>query len=170
MLSSKSYSRVGPTGLFRTVTTKLNLQCGKRGATLHWNEHRSLTVMETKRAQGFLDEDVIIGTPRDQIKIIGNSVDKNVALALGLSLRDSWVSSNRRKRSLLPASEASSHPSANALLPASPVSDSDSKYEDCSSQRPSPARTGIASGQEEREEIREKLLHAVVIVNDIVFH
>jgi DNA (cytosine-5)-methyltransferase 1 len=51
--------------------------------------------MELKRAQGFLDEDVIVGTPRDQVHIIGNSVERNVALALGLSLRRSWANSNR---------------------------------------------------------------------------
>ena len=90
---SKTYTRVYPRGLFPTVTTALNLQCAFSGRTLHWSQDRSLTIMELKRAQGFLDSDVIVGTLRDQVHVIGNSVDRNVALALGLSLRESWVNS-----------------------------------------------------------------------------
>ena len=91
---SKVYSRVYPDRLFPTVTTCLRLACGVTGRTLHWSQNRSLTVMELRRAQGFLDHEVIIGSPHQQVMIIGNSVDRKVAFALGLCLRESWLSSS----------------------------------------------------------------------------
>ena len=92
---SKSYSRVRRSGLFPSVMTKLHISCGVTGRTLHWNQHRTLTVQELKRAQGILDHEVIVGSPLEQVKIIGNSVDRKVAFALGLSLRESWANSKR---------------------------------------------------------------------------
>ena len=90
---SKTLSRVDPDMLFSTVTTVLKLECDRTGWNLHWNQHRPLTVMELRRAQGFLDHEVIIGSPAQQVTIIGNSVDRKVALVLGLSLRESWLKS-----------------------------------------------------------------------------
>ncbi|KAK3718010.1 hypothetical protein LTR37_005436 [Vermiconidia calcicola] len=90
---SNSYSRVYPDRQFPTVTTALRVNCGMSGRTLHWSQNRVLTVMELRRAQGFLDYEVILGSPAQQVVIIGNSVDRKVALALGLSLRTSWTSS-----------------------------------------------------------------------------
>ena len=102
---SKTYSRVYPKRLFPTVTTALQISCGVVGRTLHWDQHRALTVMELRRAQGFLDHEVIIGSTREQTIIIGNSVDRKVALALGLVLRDSWANSTLQT-SGRPSSEA----------------------------------------------------------------
>lgn len=95
--SSSSYSRTYPGALFPTVTTALRTSCGVTGRTLHWNEHRPLTVMELRRAQGFLDHEVVIGNPAQQVVIIGNSVDRKAALALGLSLRASWLQANEKQ-------------------------------------------------------------------------
>ncbi|KAK3052630.1 hypothetical protein LTR09_006111 [Extremus antarcticus] len=92
---TKSFTRVNPTGLLQTVTTSLDLHCKRGGRNLHWSQDRSLTVMEVRRAQGFPDEDVIIGSAPQQVYIVGNSVDRNVALALGLSLRGSWLKSQQ---------------------------------------------------------------------------
>jgi len=86
-LNSKSYSRVIPDHLFPTFTTVLQPHDSNLGRALHWDEHRSLTVMEAQIAQGFLEHEVIIGNPRQQMTIIGNSVDRKVSLALGVSLR-----------------------------------------------------------------------------------
>jgi len=47
--------------------------------------------MEAKRAQGFPDDEVLIGAPKDGWKILGNSVARTVSLALGLSLREAWL-------------------------------------------------------------------------------
>jgi DNA (cytosine-5)-methyltransferase 1 len=90
---SKSYGRVFPDGLFLTIATALQIHDGNNGRCVHWNQHRSITVMEARRAQGFLDHEVIVGSPRDQVKIIGNSVDRKVSLALGLALKQSWLKS-----------------------------------------------------------------------------
>ena len=131
--NSKTYSRIYPHGLFPTVTTALNLQCAFSGRTLHWSQDRSLTIMELKRAQGFLDNDVIIGAPSDKVRIIGNSVDRNMAFALGLSLKESWVNSKQDAIALCladdefttPPSDESSHPAV-ALHPRPGLSNSSS--------------------------------------------
>ena len=90
-LDSKSWGRLRPDGLFPTITTGLTPQDGRCGAMLHWDEHRLMTVMEARRAQGFPDEEVIIGSLARQWKIIGNSVARPVAVALGMSLRAAWL-------------------------------------------------------------------------------
>lgn len=90
-MGSKTWGRLRPNGLFPTVTTAIHPQDGRCGATLHWDEHRLMTVMEARRAQGFPDEEVLIGSPAQQWKIIGNSVARPVAVALGMSLRAAWL-------------------------------------------------------------------------------
>jgi site-specific DNA-cytosine methylase len=98
---SRCYTRIKPDGLFPTVLTDLHLQCGFNGKTLHWEQHRSISIMETRRAQGLLDHEVIVGYPSQQLKIVGNSVDRKVAFAMGLVLRKSWSSTLKLKRDLL---------------------------------------------------------------------
>ena len=93
--NSKSLTRIVPESLFETIITKWRLVDGKLGRALHWDEDRSCTVMELRRAQGFPDHEVIIGTPPEQVMIIGNSVDRKVSFALGLSLQESWLQSFR---------------------------------------------------------------------------
>jgi DNA (cytosine-5)-methyltransferase 1 len=68
--------------LFPTIVTKLTIQDARNGVSLHWDQHRCLTVMEDRRAQGFLDEEFLVGTPLQRWKIIGNSMDRNVSFAL----------------------------------------------------------------------------------------
>jgi len=103
--NSKSYSRIRPDSLFPTVLTDLHLQCGINGVVLHWEQHRSITIMETRRAQGFLDHEVILGTPAQQLKIVGNSVDRKVAFAMGLIIKESWNSTIKQRRQILHGSE-----------------------------------------------------------------
>lgn len=98
---SKSYSRVDPDRLFPTVMTKFELQCGFNGRCVHWEQHRSLSIMEARRAQGFLDHEVLVGSPAQQLKIVGNSVDRKVAFAKGLALRESWEATVRRRGEVL---------------------------------------------------------------------
>ncbi|KAK8153133.1 hypothetical protein IWX90DRAFT_490533 [Phyllosticta citrichinensis] len=90
---SKSYSRVDGNGLTSTITTSTNQSCGKAGQVLHWRQHRVLTILEARRAQGFPDHEVVVGRPSDQWKIVGNSVARTMALALGMTLREAWLSS-----------------------------------------------------------------------------
>jgi hypothetical protein len=99
--NSRSYSRIRPDGLFPTMLTGLKLQCGINGVVLHWEQHRSITNMEARRAQGFLDHEVIVGTPAQQLKIVGNSVDRKVAFAMGLAIKESWDATIRQRREVL---------------------------------------------------------------------
>jgi DNA (cytosine-5)-methyltransferase 1 len=50
-------------------------------------------VQEARRAQGWPDEEVLIGPPSKQLHIVGNSVDRRVSLALGRCLYTSWTTS-----------------------------------------------------------------------------
>ena len=88
---SNSWKRVRGSGLIPTVMTRPRPWDGVGPSCVHWDQHRVLTVMEVRRAQGFPDHEVLIGSPTEQWKIIGNSVDRSVALALGLSLRTAWL-------------------------------------------------------------------------------
>ena len=98
---SRSYTRIRPDGLFPTILTDLHLQCGINGNVLHWEQHRCITIMETRRAQGFLDHEVIVGNPSQQLKIVGNSVDRKVAFAMGLVMKESWDNTLKLKRNML---------------------------------------------------------------------
>jgi DNA (cytosine-5)-methyltransferase 1 len=100
-VASKSYRRIKPAGLFPTILTALEPQCGINGNFLHWEQHRCISIMETRRAQGFLDHKVIVGAPSHQAKIVGNSVDRKVAFAMGLVIKESWSSTLKLKRDLL---------------------------------------------------------------------
>jgi DNA (cytosine-5)-methyltransferase 1 len=103
--NSRSYTRIRPDGLFPTVLTDLHLQCGINGVVLHWEQHRCITIMETRRAQGFLDHEVIVGTPAQQLKIVGNSVDRKVAFAMRIVIKESWDSTVKLRREILHGNE-----------------------------------------------------------------
>ncbi|KHN97336.1 C-5 cytosine methyltransferase [Metarhizium album ARSEF 1941] len=90
---SSAYGRLYPNQLVGAITTQQTAGDRKNGRQLHWDENRGLSVMEARRAQGFPDDEVILGTPREQYKIVGNSVAREVALALGLSIREAWAES-----------------------------------------------------------------------------
>jgi len=92
--TSRSWQRVNPEALVSTVTTCCQPEDGISGSWVHWNEDRTISVMEVRRAQGFPDREVIVGSPAMQWKIIGNSVARPVALALGMSLRAAWLANN----------------------------------------------------------------------------
>ncbi|KAF7916714.1 hypothetical protein EAE99_009607 [Botrytis elliptica] len=88
---SRAWGRIKPHGLFPTVLVVVNMEDSRMGTILHWDQHRRLTLMELRRAQSFPDDEVIIGKRGEQIKIIGNSVDRTVSMALGISLRNAWL-------------------------------------------------------------------------------
>ena len=48
---------------------------------------------QVRRAQSVPDYEVLVGTPAARWKLIGNGVDRKVALVLGLSLREAWLRS-----------------------------------------------------------------------------
>ncbi|KAK3076939.1 hypothetical protein LTS18_011596, partial [Coniosporium uncinatum] len=82
---------------FSTVTTKICPADALCGVVLHWEQHRVISVMEARRAQGFPDSEVIVGNPYVQWHIIGNSVARGMALGLGMSLREAWLTNGRAK-------------------------------------------------------------------------
>ncbi|KAI9147703.1 Protein arg-6 [Paramyrothecium foliicola] len=88
---SGAYGRQHPRHLLETLTTKMHPGDAKNGRAMHWREPRVLTIMEARRAQGFRDEEVVLGLPAQQAKIIGNSVARQVAVALGASIQAAWA-------------------------------------------------------------------------------
>jgi DNA (cytosine-5)-methyltransferase 1 len=88
---SKAWGRVDPRGLFSTVVVAVAVNDSRMGTTIHWEENRYLTVMEARRAQGFPDNEVLVGTSANAQKLMGNSVARTVSLPLGLSLREAWL-------------------------------------------------------------------------------
>ncbi|KAI9641322.1 hypothetical protein NHQ30_010124 [Ciborinia camelliae] len=90
-LGSRAWGRINPHGLFPTILVSMIPEDSRMGTTFHWDQHRRLTILELRRGQGFPDDEVMIGTRGEQIKIIGNSVDRAVSMALGISLRNSWL-------------------------------------------------------------------------------
>lgn len=89
--ASNSMSRINGDSLFPTVVTKLAPEDGKAGQGLHWSQPRTQTLLEARRAQGFLDHEPLVGLASTQWKIVGNSVARSVSLALGTSLRKAWL-------------------------------------------------------------------------------
>ncbi|KAF2134393.1 S-adenosyl-L-methionine-dependent methyltransferase [Dothidotthia symphoricarpi CBS 119687] len=99
----KSYRRIKAAGLIPTITTYVNLQDARNGSIVHWSQDRPLSILEARRAQGYLDFEPIIGSLCEQWRIVGNGVDRKVSFALGLALRKAMandsdqapISSNR---------------------------------------------------------------------------
>jgi len=108
----KAYTRLRPGGLFPTFTTDLNIQDARAGHNLHWEQPRTLTIMEVKRAFGYQDDDVLVGVRSDQMRILGNSVDRNAAFVLGLAIQDSWDAGSDGGAEDEPRLQASESPSA----------------------------------------------------------
>ncbi|KAL2163499.1 hypothetical protein VTH06DRAFT_5557 [Thermothelomyces fergusii] len=90
---SHGWGRIRPGDVFPTVTTHSQPTDARVGAGLHWADHRPLTVQEIRRAQGFPDREVLLGTAADRWKLVGNSVARQMALALGLRFREAWARS-----------------------------------------------------------------------------
>lgn len=95
---ARSWSRIFEDDLCRTVTTTITPQCAFTGQWMHWDEHRLLTVMEARRVQSFPDEEVLLGVAAKAFRIVGNSVDRAVALAWGLAIREAWLGRERGEK------------------------------------------------------------------------
>ncbi|CAG8950928.1 hypothetical protein HYFRA_00003145 [Hymenoscyphus fraxineus] len=106
MDNSRAWGRVIPTRLTSTIMVRLHATDSRMGSVLHWDEPRYMSVAEAQIAQGFLNGEVMIGRSHDWFRILGNSVCRNVSLALGLSLRDAWLGSE----DVLPSTIANSVP------------------------------------------------------------
>ena len=89
--NSNAYGRQFARRPFDTIVTHQSVDDAKTGRQLHWREPRVLTVMEARRAQGFRDGEVLLGLPAAQWRIVGNSVAREVAVALGVVFREAWL-------------------------------------------------------------------------------
>lgn len=89
--TSRGWERVNPNGLFGTVTTTCQVTDARTGNWTHWDEPRPITIMEVRRAQGVPDSEVLVGRKNDQWKLVGNAVARQMATALGLTLREAWA-------------------------------------------------------------------------------
>jgi DNA (cytosine-5)-methyltransferase 1 len=68
---SQAYTRLHRRGLARTITT--NFHNPGSGRFLHYQQHRTLTVREAARLQGFGDDFVFISYPGRQERLVGNA-------------------------------------------------------------------------------------------------
>ncbi|KAH7369752.1 hypothetical protein BKA65DRAFT_471005 [Rhexocercosporidium sp. MPI-PUGE-AT-0058] len=91
---SKAYARVQSKAIFPCMTVTLSPSDAIMGSAIHWDDNRIFTAMEGRRIQGVPDHEVFLGTSSEVWKILGNSVNRNVSLALGLSLRDAWLAND----------------------------------------------------------------------------
>ncbi|KAI0381439.1 S-adenosyl-L-methionine-dependent methyltransferase [Hypomontagnella monticulosa] len=87
---SRGWMRVHPNRLFGTIPTRCTPTDSRVGCINHWTQHRPMTIMEVRRAQGFRDHEVLVAKPDSQWRIVGNSVARQVSLALGLAVREAW--------------------------------------------------------------------------------
>lgn len=87
---NRAWRRLEEDGLCRTVTTELTPACQYTGTWGHYSESRLVTVQEARIAQGFPDDEVLVGKPAQQFKVVGNSVARGVSLAMGLALQQAY--------------------------------------------------------------------------------
>ncbi|RYP27026.1 hypothetical protein DL768_011363 [Monosporascus sp. mg162] len=87
---SRGWGRIEPNSVFPTITTTCSPADARVGQISHWYQPRPITILEARRAQGFLDSEVLVGSALNQYRIVGNSVARQVALALGLAIREAW--------------------------------------------------------------------------------
>lgn len=97
--NSNAYGRQDPRRLIDTIVTSQGPRDAKQGRQLHWSEDRTLTLLEARRAQGLRDHEVLLGNKAEQYKIVGNSVAREVAVALGVALHEAWADTLARQRS-----------------------------------------------------------------------
>lgn len=87
-IHDQRFVRVAANGLAPTITCYMIPQSVVSGRVLHYCEDRAFTNLEAKRVQGFLDTDVLVGNASKVYRIIGNSVCRQVAFALGGKLAE----------------------------------------------------------------------------------
>ncbi|KAH0130556.1 hypothetical protein KCU67_g16890, partial [Aureobasidium melanogenum] len=111
--NSKSWARIYPDRLVGCLTTDIKPHDSFLGRTLHYGQHRTMSVMEARRVQGLPDDEVILGTPSQQWNQIGNGVDRKVAFAIGMRITDAC-------RETLPTGPVATAPSLLVVTEATP--------------------------------------------------
>lgn len=82
-----AFRRTKKDGLIPTITTQHSAYDARTTGLVHWQENRPLTVEEARRAQGVRPHEVMLGSRTEQIRLLGNAVDRHIAEPVGLSLR-----------------------------------------------------------------------------------
>jgi DNA (cytosine-5)-methyltransferase 1 len=77
---SQAYGRLHRHGIAQTITA--NFSNPGSGRFIHYREHRSITVREAARFQGFDDAFIICGQRQEQQRQVGNAVPPLLARAL----------------------------------------------------------------------------------------
>lgn len=75
----------------KQITVSPQYHNSRGGSTIHWNEHRGISLMEYRQGQTYPDDEILVGSRAKGIKIIGNSVARSVAVSFGLRLREAWL-------------------------------------------------------------------------------
>lgn len=90
----RTFARMRRDGLCRTITTQPTPQCTRTGRWMHPDAHRLITIHEARIAQGYPDDDLLVGNLGRRFHVIGNSVARGVSLALGIELRRAYLGSH----------------------------------------------------------------------------
>lgn len=112
-----------PDRLLQTVLTNPRPQAKMGAPCIHYEQPRRFTIAEAKRAQGFLDRDVLLGSPSSRMRQIGNSVSRHVSYAIGLSIRDAMLEDSVKDVAMAPHTDVDDHDDAGARNPISSPSE-----------------------------------------------
>ena len=97
---SKSYKRMIPDKLLPTIRTTSHPEDSRHGQCVHWSQNRMMTLKEARRAQSIPDHEILVGSASQKWEIVGNGVDRKNTVALGMSLREAWLSEATQQRLL----------------------------------------------------------------------
>lgn len=89
---SQAYGRLHRHGIAQTITAHFSNPGS--GRFIHYRDHRSMTVREAARFQGFDDNFVFCGKLEDQQKQVGNAVPPLLARALAEHFGSTVLSQN----------------------------------------------------------------------------
>ena len=87
LTKGKAFTRIRSDFLFPTILTTVDPRCNRAGNCVHWEENRAISLLEARRAQSIPDNEVLIGPTAKKYKLVGNGVDRFVAVSLGLAVR-----------------------------------------------------------------------------------
>lgn len=96
--TGRAYRRIKADDLIPTITADVNMLDARNGASVHWSQHKPLSIQDARRTQGYPDHEPVIGTLKEQWKILGNGVDRKVSFTVGLALLDAFTQSKRHGR------------------------------------------------------------------------
>ncbi|KAG9232357.1 hypothetical protein BJ875DRAFT_405092 [Amylocarpus encephaloides] len=102
--TSRAWGRITANDLLPTVIVSPSPLCARMGRALHWDQDRPMSIAELGIAQGFPEDEVLVGRAASWAKILGNSVCRTVSIALGISLREAWL--NNQPQPFVPPGKA----------------------------------------------------------------